>query len=284
MNKNNQSTSSLEDKKTSVKSTSSNSDAIEMRDAICLSSEVDNYNRLLGNYQADLYRWLSDARDYNQFSQRIKDEMHQFGLADWLFTRINECVHSDVSLQVRSRSRQDMSALLADVFFECDLIMQHAKICDRPVYQSEVESYIRSAPFSTQAAKRYLLLLTMIKQQGYTDMYCIPIVGASNNCGAIFSATAKGMSLLNFRKRTDESKDILKTLGTVINDVLSTNFTEHVIDEKTRYKQLVEKQPLEMLTAMINWNFDQGPMKSTNSVTAAIQYLTSIRKKILQRA
>ncbi|MBL4828148.1 MAG: hypothetical protein JKY66_10650 [Spongiibacteraceae bacterium] len=238
-----------------------------------LPTALDHYSTLLKNYQVDLFRWLNSASSFSQYKQRISDELRQFGLADWSFTKLG----GDQRVGLLSGG-DDFG--LARVFCDCDLMLQHASVSDEPVYQSQIESHVKEAPYSTELMERYLLMLASIKQQGYIDIYCIPVVDELNETRSIFCATSKGMDVQEFEDRTLESQDMLKILARVVGDVGIRNHAKYMIDSKKKYKQLMESQPFKLLAAMIRCDKELDDKKLRLLSSSINKYLTKIRNKI----
>jgi hypothetical protein len=269
----------LSDFKTQITQSTDSENTHEDAEYLCLSAELENYNNLLKNYQSDLHRWLCSAKNFEQFEQRISDELKQFSLNDWFFTKL--CEPKTLS-EMETAPGKDLALIFSHAFYECDIMLQHARVCDRPIYHSDVEAHVRSAPFSTELTERYLFMLALIKQLGYCDIFCIPVTQTLGGGRALFSVTSKDMNPLDFKDRAEECKDMLKVIGRVVNDVSSLKYSGHIVDASTRYLQLVGTQPFSLLAKMINYELSEEEKRSGISLRCMVKGLTNIREKILK--
>ena len=245
-----------------------------------LSAEINHYNTLLKNYQEDLYRWLCNAGSFKQFEQRVTDELIQLGLRDWYFVKLDDV--DNKRLKLRAEQPSAMEAMLGEAFLECDLVFQHARVCNRPVYQSEVEAYVKSAPFTTELMERYLMMLAMLKQSGCIDTLTIPLKDTINGNRSVFCATSKSMDLLEFRDRTTENREMLEILGRVVNDVGTMNFPDCLTCAQRHYQNLIKSQPFHLVKAMINVDMSDEEKRHGMSIATVIGYLKKIRQKIVK--
>jgi hypothetical protein len=255
---------------------------VHTHDITYWQSEERRFNDLLAEYRNDLFKWLSSARSFALFKQRITEELNQYGLNEWALMRLDIPERIAVSEYIGTLLRTDIDEYLDEKFYECDLILQHAKRCDRPVYQSQIEAHVRGAPISTDSMDRYLMMLSMVKQKGYMDTYCVPIIDPLEKGRVLFSTNSKGMDAFDFYDRTQANAESLKVLGHVINDVGCLKHPRYFVDTKSRYTRLIMSQPFNLLATMIKYDLKvkDGAKRLGISASTATKHLIKLRSAL----
>jgi Autoinducer binding domain len=204
----------------------------------------------LQKYKQHLLNYFSQASDYDDFSTLIERELSEFGIVHWAYTELDlpDRLTAEEHLGTIDKTFSDI--YLEDSLYENDLVLQHIKSSDAPVFQSDIKEQLENLSFSSEFFHGFDKIIQRRKEFGYSDSCSIPVTSAINGSRFVLCLNLKSLKQVDFKNRVSKSMAHLKILAIAVNEVGANLFPELFLSPGKRYKAVAYSKPLELLTAI----------------------------------
>ena len=198
-----------------------------MAKLLALGQRNSNHSLSIERYEAGIYKYLKNARDFKDFKTRIEEQLCKLGFSHWGFAQLDLPSHLTISELVGNTHESLLVTYLSDSLHEYDFLLKHTKASDLPAFQSDIASWIKKYPLKCTEFDGFKELLALCRSFEYKDSYCIPLksIGGHDN-RVLFSVNAQKINQEDFRKRVNVSANKLHVLGQVINDISRIKFQD----------------------------------------------------------
>ncbi len=234
-------------------------------------------------YEIELYKFLSRIREFRKFKSCIVEELFELGFGHWAYSQLDLPDSLTVSEHLGTINEELLDIYMHEAYYECDLTLQHANRSDRPVFQSDIESFIKSSPVETESLKRCTSLLKLNKNFGYTDYYSIPLKSqGKNDSRTLFTVTTTNKDSGDFRSRVIRNAGKLHALGRIINDLGLLNFPGIFTGSKNKYEKFIKSQPFNLLVTMAKHDLplNMAADRLGISLSTAEKHIQNIRQSL----
>lgn len=196
---------------------------------------------------------LARAKDFHEFSQRIKSIVNRMGFTDFAFPRLNTTgMHLGA---LNTNTLQDILNLHeSEEFNNYNIVVKHAHVATTPIFSSTIEQYVSNSPFETELFKRNHAFFRICKCYGYYDFYNIPIKAFNGNGNSMLSVTTKKMESSHFERQIAKHKQDLNQLAQAIDYVGTRKFPESFLHSKENSLITVTPKPLQLLSTLAKDN------------------------------
>ena len=194
---------------------------------------------------------LARAKDFHEFSQRIKSIINRMGFTDFAFPRLNT---TGMQLGTLNTNREIENLYESEGFIGYSLVAKHGHVATTPIFSSTIEQYISNSPFETEIFKRNHAFYRVCKCYGYYDFYFIPIKALNGNGNAMLSVFTKKMESSGFQCQIAKHKQDLNQLAQAIDYIGTRKFPESFLHSKENSLITVTPAPLQLLTTLAKDN------------------------------
>lgn len=194
---------------------------------------------------------LARAKDFHEFSQRIKSIINGMGFTDFAFPRLNT---TGMQLGTLYTNQEIVDLHESEEFNGYNIVVKHAHVATTPIFSSTIEQYISNSPFETEIFKRNHAFYRVCKCYGYYDFYFIPIKAFNGNGNAMLSVTTKKMDSSGFQRQIAKHEQDLNQLAQAIEYIGTRKFPESFLNSKESSQITVTPKPLQLLNTLAKDN------------------------------
>lgn len=202
------------------------------------------------------YADLSEAKDINEFEQRIHASVKSLGFDEFSFFRT--AGPSQDPQKLINISSSMVHDYFTERLYENDLILTYANKNTAPIFQSILYEYAAQAPVDTEMTRTMKAVRKLNKSFGYYDFYNSLSQAKNGNGNVMLSVTSRGCHSVAMRKLVADCRSTLMLLCEAIDYVASRKFSEVLLDGrlKDRADIAINTRPLKVLDTLANHDFN----------------------------
>lgn len=214
------------------------------------------YNSALGITQCRMR--LLQAHAPEHLLKIALEIVNEAGFSDVTFTRLNGRCDPDAHL-VSTPAAISREYKRIGVWGK-DRMMNHAKqpakmvrgvlTPPKALYQTQIDHHVNTAPHVDDDILSARACRSVSLRMGYRDYYGVTVLAGNGNGNNLVAITSKGMSELEFKKRTQKYHNLFQLLGEQIDFVCSTKFADLFLEPDESRVIQINPRPLEVLTLM----------------------------------
>jgi DNA-binding CsgD family transcriptional regulator len=194
---------------------------------------------------------LARAKDFHEFSQRIKSIINRMGFTDYAFMRLNT---TGTQLGILFTHHKIADLYESKEFNDDSIILKHGHVSTAPIFLSTIQYYTNNSPFETEIFKRSHDLYRICKCYGFYDAYNIPVKAFNGNGNVMLILCARKMESPDFRRQVGKYKQDLNQLAQAIDYVGTRKFPESFLNSKENSQIMVTPKPLQLLNTLAKDN------------------------------
>jgi len=226
------------------------------------------------------YAELSEARDVNEFEEKIDKLIKALGFDEFSYFRAAG-VNGDPQKLV-TISQDMLRNYYNEEFYKHDLIINYINVNVSPIYQSALHDYVDKAPFEIEMTRMMRAINNLNRSHGYYDFYN-SFARAKNGSGNVMlSVTNRGCSTVRLKELVKGSESTLQVLCEAIDFVASRKFAEFLLgfSVESRANIAINPRPLKVLDALANndFNISQVAENLCISTVTANKHLETARR------
>lgn len=211
-----------------------------------------------GTYSVTLFeirchQELAKARDLPELMQKIRDFVVRLGFTDFSFGRMAS-KNPSAAMVLMTTPPSITDHYRHDDVWQHDLVLQHSALCEQPVFQSDIDNYVASAPFKTEAILSNRETRAMVRGHGFFEYYAVPIKSTNGNGNVLLAVTAKHMGVAQFRCLVEKNIPAFHILAKSIDYIGVKKFPEFFLDASENRTILITPKPLLLLSTMAKEN------------------------------
>jgi DNA-binding CsgD family transcriptional regulator len=202
------------------------------------------------------YAELSEAKDVNEFEQKIDAAIKALGFDEFSYFRT---AGSNGDPQKLVTISQDMLRNYYDEeFYRYDLILNYISVNVSPIYQSTLHDYVDKAPFEIEMTRLMKAIYALNKSYGYYDYYNCLSRATNGEGNTMLSVTRRGSTPVQLRNLVSGSESTLQVLCEAIDFVASRKFSEVLLGASNENiaNIVINPRPLKVLDALANHDFN----------------------------
>jgi hypothetical protein len=218
--------------------------------------EVKNNNTLvldahLQGYRQRLMTDLDSSDDYEGFIELIARELGTYGINSWTYTPLDLPDILTVEEHLGRMGSEVVQEYMGEKLYKHDMILQHVKMSDIHLYQSDVEIEIEKSLVIDRNRFCQKRIIEINKKHGHSDICNIPMTSHIDGSRYLFCINSKGFDPSRFKHFTLKKMPFLKTIAISINDIGVRNYPHIFLAPVRDYKAIAYSQPLVLLAAMV---------------------------------
>ena len=221
------------------------------------------------------------SRDLGDFKKRINNVLSEFGLVDYVFSRMSDNENTN------PREINTLDASFATNYFEQqlaehDLLLPQIIQKQEPIYQSSVIEYVKSAPFDLDVNKGMTEISRLGKSYNYFDFLNLPIKSIAGDCNVVLSVTCTGLSSIQFREKISRLSIVNKLIEMCVAiDKTSIKKFPDTFLGASKGKEFTERQA-SVLSMLANSDLTINEIACKLNITAQTvhNHLSDIRKML----
>lgn len=229
-------------------------------------------------FEIRCHQELSKARDLPELKDKILSFVTRLGFTDFSFGRMASKNPSAGMVLMTTPNIITDHYRHSDVW-QHDLMLQHARACQEPIFQSTIDDYVANAPLKTESILSNRETRALVRGHGFYDYYATPLKSTNGNGNVLLATTAKNMSCVRFKELAEINKEAFAILGRAIDYVGIKKFPNFFLDESESKQILITPRPLLLLNTMAKGNLtlNDAAQKLGMSLSTANKHIAAAR-------
>jgi DNA-binding CsgD family transcriptional regulator len=202
------------------------------------------------------YAELSEAKDVNEFEQKIDASIKALGFDEFSYYR-TAGVGQDPQKLINISSSM-VSDYYTERLYEQDLILTYANKNTNPIFQTILYDYASLSPVDTEMSRAMKALCKLNNSYGYYDFYNSFAPARNGNGNVMLSVTNRGCNPIILRNLVAECKSTLQVLCEAIDFVASRKFASILLSTSAEDTAniVINPRPLKVLDTLANNDFN----------------------------
>jgi Autoinducer binding domain len=207
-------------------------------------------NSQLQSYRDYITTTLSKASDYEDFATLIEQELARYGIVHWTYTALDLPDRLTAEAHLGFIDQDYVDTYMEYDLYKYDLVLQHVKSSDRPIFQSDIEQELNQISFSSELVSGYKKIVTKLSDFGYYDSCCIPVTSSIDGSRFVMCINSKSNNTTNFKSAATKNLQYLQILATAVNYVGIKKHPLLFLSPIKKYQSLVYSKPLALLRTL----------------------------------
>jgi hypothetical protein len=230
-------------------------------------------------FEIRCHQELSKARDLPELMHKILAFITQLGFTDFSFGRMAS-KNPSAAMVLKTTPGTITDHYRHGNVWQHDLMLQHAAVCQDPIFQSAIDDYVAKAPFKTEGILSNRETRALVRSYGFHDYYAVPLKSTNGNGNVLLATTARGMPSSRFHELVATNKEAFAILGRAIDYIGVKRFPELFLDDSESREILITPRPLLLLNTMAkeNLTLNDAAQKLSMSRSTANKHIAAARE------
>ena len=208
-------------------------------------------NQAETQYKKHLIALFGQTHDTEAFIGIVSDELKRYNIHVWAYAPLETSDKIDSEIQLGTIDRNFINSYIDESLFKYDLVFQHIRCKETPIFQSDIEAWISEMCFSSHGTDGYKRILMRNRSFGMNDTYSMPIRSPIDGSLFNFCITSQGNCENRFRSGVDRHSRDLRVIALAMNEVGYKNHPEKFIEPIAHFKRIASSKPIEVLDMVV---------------------------------
>jgi predicted DNA-binding protein (UPF0251 family) len=204
-------------------------------------------------FEIRCHQELSKARDLPELKHKILGFISALGFTDFSFGRM-ATKNPSVGMVLMTTPNELTEHYRHSNVWQHDLMLQHARASQNPIFLSTIDDYVANAPFKTEGILSNRETRTLVRSHGFEDYYAAPLKSTNGNGNVLLAATSKSIPRWRFKELVGTNKQAFTILGRAIDYIGIRKFPNLFLDDTESREILITPRPLLLLKTMATEN------------------------------
>ena len=203
-------------------------------------------------YELAFCEWLESAKSFQSFVNRITEQLNDFGIVDWTYSRIDVPMSVGLEGLIGTPPKKQQSYLSEKQYADFDLAFQYTLTQKKPIFRSHFNAAIKT-PISIDKVDNYLNLVEIYEDCNYYDSLLVPLFINNNDNHAFFTLSTPGMSPEKLQEIIRKQAKYIFPIIKTVERVGIEKFSQYFLDTKNSFDKIQYKheKALSLLSEMI---------------------------------
>jgi hypothetical protein len=178
-------------------------------------------------FELRVYRELSGSRDIPALKRKVHIYLQGFGFSDYSFIQMERREEPETHMSTTPKEFPEI--YLGEGIYEHDQLLSYAAINTEPIFQSTIDTYLRSAPVKTETILKNERIQRYVKGWGFLDYYNVPLPAATGQGNVLLSVTAQHVQSDELIRRATGNRQLLQILCKAVDYVGTVKFSHYFL-------------------------------------------------------